>query len=155
MRTLLTCIFIREVHKFWSCEMEMYPLFLTFLKISFLPPSLPSFLPSPPLSLSPSFFLSFLREWGGREKESKRDIDVHEKHGSVGSHTPQMGGTWPATQACALARNWTSNRSFGILTLNPQSYSIQGSSLFLTSTSSSMPLTWWLYRVFVCWTSSE
>ena len=44
----------------------------------------------------------------GREKERERNINVRVKHRSVVSCTCPLG-TDPATQACALSGNWTSD----------------------------------------------
>ena len=66
------------------------------------------------------FVCLFLESGKGREKESKRNINVW---------LPLMCcplGTWPATQACALTGNRTSDPLFCRPVLSPLSYSSQG-----------------------------
>ena len=48
-------------------------------------------------------FILFLERGGGRDKERARNINVW-----LPLMWPPLG-TWPATQACALTGNWTSN----------------------------------------------
>ena len=53
-----------------------------------------------------------------------------EKHQCVGaSHAPPTG-TWPATQACALTGNQTSDPLVHRLALNPLSHTSQGQRIF-------------------------
>ena len=54
------------------------------------------------------------------EKERERNIDL------LPLAHPQLG-TWPATQACALTGNQTSNLLVLELVLNPLSHTSQGS----------------------------
>ena len=57
----------------------------------------------------PKIFIYLLLERGeGREREKERNSNVQEIHPLVASSMPQLA-TWPTTQACALARNGTSN----------------------------------------------
>ena len=44
----------------------------------------------------------------------------------VASHAPPTGGTWPATQACALPGDRTSDPLVCSLALNPLSHTSQG-----------------------------
>ena len=63
-------------------------------------------------------FTLFLEMGGGREKETGRNISVW---------LPlrcSLLGTWPTTQACAPARNWTSNPLSPLLLLFAGWYSI-------------------------------
>ena len=67
------------------------------------------------------FLKDFMYFSKGREGERQR-----EKHQCVvASHTPLLG-TWPATQAQALAGNWTSNPLVHRPALNPLSHTSQG-----------------------------
>ena len=70
------------------------------------------------------FIYLFLERGEGREKERKRNVDVQEIHPSVASLTIPMG-TLPATRACALTGNQTSNVLVHSLTLNPLSHTSQ------------------------------
>ena len=70
----------------------------------------------------------FLEKGEGREKERERNIDMWEIHWLVASHTAQMG-TWPATQACTLTGNRTSNLSVCRQPLSPLSHTSQGEPL--------------------------
>ena len=47
----------------------------------------------------------FLERGEGRERERERNISVQEIHRSC----MPPSGTWPATQACTLTGNWTSD----------------------------------------------
>ena len=55
------------------------------------------------LSFLKIVFILFLDSGEGREKQEERDINVQLP---LGGPSP---GTWPATQACALTRNRTSD----------------------------------------------
>ena len=57
------------------------------------------------------FIHLFLERAEGREKEREKNIDVLETHPSFVPSCPQLG-TQPATQACALTGNQTSNLWF-------------------------------------------
>ena len=65
------------------------------------------------------FIYLFFRE-RGREGERERNINVW-----LPLARPQLG-TWPATQACALAGNRTSDTLVHRPVLNPLSYTSQG-----------------------------
>ena len=66
-------------------------------------------------------YLFILEREEGREKDRKGNINVW-----LPLALPLLG-TWPATQACALTRNWTSDPFFGLQpTLSPLSYTSQG-----------------------------
>ena len=65
----------------------------------------------------------------GREKERDRNINVWL------SLTHPLLGTWPATQACALTGNRTSDLSVRRLVLNPLSYTSQGIMCVVLTTS--------------------
>ena len=62
----------------------------------------------------------FLERGERREKERERNINVR-----LFIVHPLLG-TWPATQACALSGNWTSNPLVCSLVLNPLSHTSQG-----------------------------
>ena len=82
-------------------------------------------------------FYLFLEREEGKEKERERNISVWLPL----SHT--LLGTWPATQACGLTGNWTSNPLVCKLALNPLSHTSQGSVYILdTMVRSSSFLTW-------------
>ena len=66
------------------------------------------------------FTYLFLERGEGREKEKERNTGVW----SPLSH-PKLG-TWPATQACALTRNLTSDPLVRRLALGPLSHTSQG-----------------------------
>ena len=54
------------------------------------------------------FYLLLVEEKGGR-KRSRETLMCESYIQLVASHKPPVWGTWPATQACALTGNWTSN----------------------------------------------
>ena len=60
-----------------------------------------------------------------RQKERERNMDVREKYQLADCRTPQVG-TRPATQACALTTNQTSDLLVHRLALNPLSHTSQG-----------------------------
>ena len=62
-----------------------------------------------------------------REREREGDRDEKKQQGVVASRTPLLG-TWPATQACALTGNGTSDPLVHRLVLNPLSHTSQGKS---------------------------
>ena len=62
----------------------------------------------------------FLERREGKEKERERNINV------LLPLTCSHLGTWPATQACALTGNQTSDPLVCRPTLNPPSYISQG-----------------------------
>ena len=67
------------------------------------------------------YFIYLLLETGeGREKEGERNINVWLPF----THPPL--GTWPATQACVLTGNRTSDPLVRRLLLNPLSHTSQG-----------------------------
>ena len=66
------------------------------------------------------FYLFILERGEGREKESKRNINVW-----LPFTCPQVG-TWPTTQACALTGNQTSDPLIHRLELNPLSHTSRG-----------------------------
>ena len=115
-------------------EVDSAPTYLATI-FSLLPP-----LFSYTSTLLASFFKEFIYlfiylEIGERrEKERKRNINVWFPL----MHPPP--GTWPATQACALTGNWTSDPLVHRPALNPLSHTSQGWLSFCTSnTSSSFP----------------
>ena len=115
----------------WGCES---PLHLTFL----LPKLSALFLFSKDSLFHLLFFNCLFLEREGKEKERERNISVQEKHQCVvASRTPSVG-TWPATQACALTRNWTSDLLILRPALSPLSHSSQGSSCLYASFSFSL-----------------
>ena len=65
------------------------------------------------------FIYLFLERGEGREKERERNINVW-----VPFATPT--GTWPATQACSLTGNQTSDLLVHRPALNPLSHTSQG-----------------------------
>ena len=65
-------------------------------------------------------FYLFLERGEEREKEKERNINVWLPL----AHPPR--GTWPATQACALTRNRTSNFLVHRPVCNPLSHTSQG-----------------------------
>ena len=71
------------------------------------------------------FIYLYLETREGKEKERERNINVW-----LPLAHPLLG-TWPATQACALPENWTSDPLLRRLVLNPLSYSSQGTISFL------------------------
>ena len=71
------------------------------------------------------FVYLFLERGEGREKEWRRNVNVW-----FPLECPHLG-TWPATQVCALTRNWTGNPLVCRLALNPLSHTSQGKKLFL------------------------
>ena len=70
-------------------------------------------------------FCLFLDRGEGREKEKERNINVWLPL------THPKWGTWPATQACALTGNQTSNTLVHRPVLNPLSHTSQGCFDFL------------------------
>ena len=66
---------------------------------------------------------------GDREGEMERKINVQEICWLPLAHPPL--GTWPATQACALTGNRTSDLSVCRLALNPLSHTSQGETFLL------------------------
>ena len=69
------------------------------------------------------FYLKILfifREGEGREKDRERNTNVWL------SLVYPLLGAWPATQACALTGNWTSDPSVRRLVFNPLSHTNQG-----------------------------
>ena len=72
------------------------------------------------------FIYLFLDRGEGREKERERNVSVW----SPLERTPPR--IWPATQACALPRNRTSDPLVCRPALNPLSYTSQGCILLLT-----------------------
>ena len=72
------------------------------------------------LRFKKDFICLFLEREEEREKERKRNINVF-----LPLACPLLG-TWPATQACALTENQTSNPLVHRLALNPLSYTSQG-----------------------------
>ena len=76
--------------------------------------------------------LSFFRErMGKRGRKKRRETLTCERNSSWLLLTCPQLGTWPATQACALTRNLTSNLSVRRLALNSLSYTSQDNSSFL------------------------
>ena len=71
------------------------------------------------------FYLFIFREGEGREKEEDRNINMW-----VSLACPLLG-TWPATQACALTGNRTSDPLVCRSELNPLSHASQGSFNYL------------------------
>ena len=65
-------------------------------------------------------FIYFLESEEGKEKERERNINVW-----LPLERPLLG-TWPATQAYALTRNWTGHPLFCRPVLNPLSYTSPG-----------------------------
>ena len=61
-----------------------------------------------PVCMSLFYFLKILFIFIFRERvrEGEREVEIHQC--VVASHMPLLG-TWPATQACALTGNWTSD----------------------------------------------
>ena len=68
------------------------------------------------------FIYLLLDRWEGREKERERNNNVWL------SLTGPLLGAWPATQACALPGNQTSDLLFCRPVLNPLHYTSQSSS---------------------------
>ena len=66
------------------------------------------------------FIYLFLERGEGREEERERNINVW-----LPLVRPLLG-TWPATQACALTGNGTSDRLVPRPALNPLSHTSQG-----------------------------
>ena len=66
------------------------------------------------------FIYLFLERWEVKEKERERNVNVQLplKH--------PLLGTWPATQACALTGNRTSDPLICRLALNPPSHTSEG-----------------------------
>ena len=81
------------------------------------------------LSLSLKIYW-FLERGGGREKERDRNISVW-----LPLMRPLLG-TWHATQAGALTRNWTRDPLVHRLALNPLSHTSQGCNFLCASISS-------------------
>ena len=52
-------------------------------------------------------------------------------------------GTWPATQACALTENWTSDPLLCRPALSPLSLTSQGNLLFFFNSASLLSHPWW------------
>ena len=67
-----------------------------------------------------NFIYLFLGRREGREKEREKNINVW-----LPLACPMLG-TWPATQACTLTRDWTCDPLVHSPVLNPLSYSSQG-----------------------------
>ena len=70
------------------------------------------------------YFHLFIFRGEGKEEERERNINVW-----LPLVCPTLG-TWPATQACALNGNQTSNLSVHRLALNPLSHTSQGCCIF-------------------------
>ena len=66
------------------------------------------------------FYLFIFRQRRRREKERKRNVNAWLPL------TRPLLGTWPATQACALTGNWTSNPLVPMSQLNTLSHTSQG-----------------------------
>ena len=77
------------------------------------------------LFLEKRFYL-FLERGEGREKERERHVNVW-----LPLVCPLLG-TWPATKACALTGNATSNPLVRWLALSPLTHTSQGFTIFLT-----------------------
>ena len=75
--------------------------------------------------VSKDFIYLFLERGEGKEKERERNINVWLPL------TCPLLGTWPATQACALTGNQTSDPLVHRLVLNPLSFASQGRKWFL------------------------
>ena len=76
------------------------------------------------------YFIYLFSERGeGREEERERNINVQLPL------TRPLLGTWPATQACALTGNRTSDPLVCRPALNPLSHTSQGKIMFLTASS--------------------
>ena len=126
--------------------LQLYKLFLTFLSKSNLhiihsPQRTPvlisihfPFSSNPPFP-SPRhplihFLLFFLRLYIFIFRERGREGEIEgEKHGSVVLAEPQLG-TWPATQACALTGNQTSDLLVCRPALSPLSHTSQGPQIY-------------------------
>ena len=94
------------------------------------------------------FYLFIFRERGGREKERERNINVWLPL----PHTWE--GTWPATQACSLTGNWTSNPLVCRLVLNPLShqdfvFNVQPSCINGISTTWSWGLVFFFFKLLL------
>ena len=89
----------------------------------------------------------FLERGEGREKERGRNINVREMVSCL-SHTPPLG-TWPATQACALAGSGTGNLSFHRPALNPLSHTSQGGKHFFLVRKKHIPFSSWVF-IYQC-----
>ena len=70
-------------------------------------------------------FIYFQREEKGGKKRGRETLMYERNIDWLPLAHPQLG-IWPATQACALTGNWTSNLSVSRLVLNLLSYTSQG-----------------------------
>ena len=71
------------------------------------------------------FYLFTFRE-RGRDGEREGETSKCERHMDWWPLTSPQLGTWPATQACALARDQTSDLSVCRLALSPLNHTSQG-----------------------------
>ena len=71
------------------------------------------------------FIYLILERGERREKERERNINLRDTSISCLSYAPKLG-TWPATQACVLTGNWTSDLLVHKPVLNPLSHTSQG-----------------------------
>ena len=78
-------------------------------------------------------YLLIFRERRGREKERERNINVW-----LPVMRPLLG-TWPATQACVLTGNQTSDPLVHRLALNPLSHTSQGRNILDTKRMGRIP----------------
>ena len=104
-----------------------------------------------PLSRNLSFFF-FLRLYlfifRQRGREGERDREKHQC--MVASRMSHMGN-WPATQACDLTGNRTSNPLLHRPVLNPLSYTSQGlKSIFYSVITMMVPSSLWLKIPYIC-----
>ena len=94
------------------------------------------------------FVYLFLERGDGREKERERNIS------RLLTLVRPLLGTWPATQACALTGNRTSDPLVSSLALNPLNYTSQGEKTSLNVAlfrhSSLMKHTCVLLHICVC-----
>ena len=85
------------------------------------------------------FIYLFIFRGEGRENERERNHQC-----VVASHThPPPPGTWPATQACALTGNRTSNTLVHRPTLNPLSHTSQGRIIVILLSNSTVLFEGW------------
>ena len=75
------------------------------------------------LNVSTNFEKDFIYLFLERGREGEREGEIYQC--VVASHTPLLGA-WPATQACALTGNQTSDLSVHRPALNPLSHTSQG-----------------------------